>query len=173
MFHLTEAASKTEPSWYFTSLRNVKVTCLPSGESIPLVGQPGDDLAVRVDAHQRVVDLVVRVAIDERARQHRVEVDHVVFEDKGDRAAGRRRLGRLPVQALPGWARLRRAGGRLCRCAGRAGRRLRPTTSTTTRDDEAHRPSAQQARQKITASRHRPLPCFDCRGDAHHHWSRR
>src|SRR3712207_7772863 len=53
--------------------------------------QPRDDLAVGVDRDQRVVDLVVGVAIDERARPQRVEVDHVVLEDEGHGPAGGRR----------------------------------------------------------------------------------
>ena len=31
MFHFTDSASKTEPSWYVTSLRSVNVMVLPSG----------------------------------------------------------------------------------------------------------------------------------------------
>src|SRR5581483_8717547 len=60
---------------------------------LPALGEAGDDLAVGVDLHERVVDLVVGVAVDERARAHRVEVDDVVLEHEGDRAARRSWLG--------------------------------------------------------------------------------
>src|SRR5437764_9864657 len=86
---------------------------------VPLFSQPGDDLAAGIDAHQRVVDLVVNVAVDERARAHRVEIDDVVLEGEGDRATGG---GWLFIGGLDGRG-LRRSSGagrsRLGGCSGR------------------------------------------------------
>src|SRR5207302_2269388 len=121
--------------------------------SVPLLSQPGDDLASWIDAYERVVDLIVSVAVDECTRQHRVEVDHIVLEHEGQCAAG------------PGWFGGRLRGGGLCRrragggCwlsrrVGRVRGRL-VSAASTAGDNEAHRSGAQQARQKLTAGRHR------------------
>src|SRR5581483_11506163 len=100
---------------------------------LPALGEAGDDLAVGVDLHERVVDLVVGVAVDERARAHRVEVDDVVLEHEGDRAARRSWRGGggrgrgAAGGRRGGGTRGRRRGGRgwLGRLGGLGGRRRR------------------------------------------------
>src|SRR5207247_10915235 len=63
---------------------------------LPLLRKPRDDVAFRIDAHERVVDPIHDVAVDEEPGKHRVEIADIVLEREGDASpvnglAGRRR----------------------------------------------------------------------------------
>ena len=121
---------------------------------------------------QRVVDLVVGVAVDEGARAQRVEVDDVVFEGERDRAAGAGRLGgggRSGLSSgrrrrggggcwrgrLRGFGWLRRLGGLALGRLGRRCRRRRRCRLASAGREQQHGSGSKGGRQEIAAPDHR------------------